>query len=385
MINRALSDEFLRQLAEYPLVTLLGPRQAGKTTLARQLLQDYAYVSLEAPDTLAFAHDDPRGFLRQYPEHVIFDEIQRAPHLLSYLQGVVDQTGDVGQFVLTGSHQLELRAAVTQSLAGRTGVLHLLPLSIKEMHDAEITFETVEEYLFTGSLPRVYDKQQRPYTAYSNYYQTYLERDVRQIIQLKDASLFDKFIRLLAGRTGQLMNYQALSSDVGVDGKTIKEWLSILEASFVIFKLSPYFENFGKRVIKSPKYYFMDTGLLCFLLGIEAPSQVTRDPLVGQIFENLVVLEALKTRYNQGRSPNLYYYRDSHGNEIDMLYANGRELVGVEIKSAETFSTHFKKSLLRFSQKQQKLQKSYVVYNGEERQYSDGLIARNFRDTGTIF
>ncbi len=385
MIFRDLSQELLQQLKEYPVVTLLGPRQAGKTTLARGLLKDYAYVSLETPDILAFARDDPRGFLAQYPAKTIFDEIQRAPHLISYLQGIVDESGKTGQFVLTGSHQLELRAAITQSLAGRTGILHLLPFTIRELEAAKITFDAFEDYIFTGFLPCVYDQNQRPNTAYANYYQTYIERDVRQIIQLKDASLFDKFMRLLAGRTGQVINYQSLASDVGVDGKTIKEWLSILEASFVVFKLSPYFENFGKRVIKSPKYYFMDTGLLSYLLGIEKPEQVTRDPLVGQLFENMIVLEALKARYNQGHVPNLYFYRDSHGNEIDLLFANGRELVGIEVKSSATFTSHFKKTLLQFSEKQQTLQSSYVVYNGEERQFSDGVNALNFRNTSEIF
>ena len=385
MISRDLSQELLQQLKEYPAVTLLGPRQAGKTTLARGLFKNYAYVSLETPDVMAFAKEDPRGFLAQYPDETIFDEIQRAPHLISYLQSIVDESGKTGQFVLTGSHQLELRAAITQSLAGRTGILNLLPFSITELEAANIVFDKFEEYVFTGFLPRVYDQNQRPSNAYANYYQTYIERDVRQIIQLKDASLFDKFMRLLAGRTGQIMNYQSLASDVGVDGKTIKEWLSILEASFVVFKLSPYFENFGKRVIKSPKYYFMDTGLLSYLLGIEKPEQVTRDPLVGQLFENMIVLEALKSRFNQGQTPNLYFYRDSHGNEIDLLYANGRDLVGIEVKSSSTFTPHFKKSLLQFSEKQQPLQSSYVVYNGEERQFSDGVHAINFRNTGEIF
>jgi uncharacterized protein len=385
MIPRDLSQELLQQLKEYPVVTLLGPRQAGKTTLARELLKSFAYVSLETPDILAFAKDDPRGFLAQYPDETIFDEIQRAPHLISYLQSIVDESGKTGQFVLTGSHQLELRAAITQSLAGRTGILNLLPLSISELEAAKITFDNFEEYVFTGFLPRVYDQNQRPNTAYANYYQTYIERDVRQIIQLKDASLFDKFMRLLAGRTGQIMNYQSIASDVGVDGKTIKEWLSILEASFVVFKLSPYFENFGKRVIKSPKYYFMDTGLLSYLLGIEKPEQVTRDPLVGQLYENMIVLEALKSRFNQGQIPNIYFYRDSHGNEIDLLYADGRELVGIEVKSSSTFTPHFKKTLLWFSEKQHPLQSSYVVYNGEERQFSDSVKAISFKNTSDIF
>ncbi len=385
MIFRDLSQELLQLLREYPVVTVLGPRQAGKTTLARELLKDYTYVSLETPDILTFAQGDPRGFLTRYRETVIFDEIQRAPHLLSYLQGIVDDSGRNGQFVLTGSYQLELRASITQSLAGRTGILNLLPFSIAELRAAMITFDTFEEYVFTGFLPRIYDQNQRPNTAWANYYQTYVERDIRQIIQLKDVSLFDKFMRLLAGRTGQIINYQSLASDVGVTAKTVKEWLSILEASFVVFKLSPYFENFGKRVVKSPKYYFTDTGLLTYLLGIEKPEQVTRDPLVGQLFENLVVLEAIKARYNQGKMPNLYFYRDSHGNEIDLLYASGRSLTGIEIKSAATFHSHFRKMLSRFSQKQHPLQSDYVVYNGEERAFSDGARAINFRDAGAIF
>ena len=353
--------------------------------MARALLKDYAYVSLETPDILRFAQEDPRGFLAQHPEKAIFDEIQRAPHLVSYLQGIVDESGTTGQFVLTGSHQLGLSAAITQSLAGRTGILNLLPFSMEELKAATVIFDTFEEYVFTGFLPGIYDRNQRPNTAYANYYRTYIERDVRQIVQLKNASLFDKFMRLLAGRTGQVMNHQSLASDVGVDAKTIREWLSVLEASFVVFKLSPYFENFGKRVIKAPKYYFMDTGLLSYLLGIEKPEQVTRDPLVGQLFENLVVLEALKTRYNRGQVPNLYFYRDSHGNEIDLLYADGRNLIGIEIKSAATFASRFRKMLLRFSAKQQALQSGYVVYNGEARQFSDGIKAINYRDTHAVF
>ncbi|MDH5354918.1 MAG: ATP-binding protein [Gammaproteobacteria bacterium] len=384
MIPRHLSQELLRQLGEYPIVTVLGPRQAGKTTLTRALLKDYQYVSLETPDILDFAFEDPRAFLTRYSNKIIFDEIQRAPHLINYLQGIVDESNRAGQFVLTGSHQLELRAAITQSLAGRTGILNLLPFSISELQDVDITFDSFEEYIFTGFLPRIFDQNQRPNVAYSNYFQTYVERDVRQIIRLKDATLFNKFIRLLAGRTGQIINYQSLSSDVGVDAKTIKEWLSILEASFVVFKLTPYFENFGKRVIKSPKYYFTDTGLLTYLLGIEKPEQVCRDPLVGQLFENLVVLEALKARYNQGRPPNLYFYRDSHGNEIDLLCAFGRELIGIEVKSASTFHHSYKKMLLQFSKKQHALKKSYVVYSGEGMVFSDGIEVVNFKDLSAV-
>lgn len=384
MIQREITKELLTLLKEYPVVTVLGPRQAGKTTLVREILSDYDYVNLENPETRQFAIDDPKAFLRQYKNKVIFDEVQRTPHLLSYLQVIVDESKQNGQFVVTGSHQLELKAAITQSLAGRTGILNLLPLSISELDNAGISFENAEDYIFNGFLPRIYDQQQRPRTAYANYYQTYIERDVRQLINLKDSALFEKFMKLLAGRVGQLINYQSLSNDVGVDNKTIKQWLSILEASFVVFKLSPYFENFGKRVIKSPKYYFTDTGLLSYLLDIEKPSQVSRDPLVGSLFENLVVLEALKTRFNQGQNPNLYFFRDSHGHEIDLLYKSGREFTGVEIKSSSTWDKSFKKELLRFSEKNIKLTKSYVVYSGEAMVFSDGVTALSFMNVADI-
>ena len=274
---------------------MLGPRQAGKTTLARTVLPEYTYVSLENPDLRQLATEDPRAFLKRYPSHVIFDEIQRAPHLLSYLQGVVDENKTNGQFVLTGSHQRQRRESISQSLAGRTGVLHLLPLTIAELASAGIDFDDVYHYLFQGFLPRIYDQHQRPHTAYGGYFQTYVERDVLQLIKLKDVVLFEKFMKLLAGRVGQVINYQSLANDTGVDSMTIKSWLSILEASYVVFRLPPYFENFGKLVIKTPKIYFTDTGLLCYLLGIERVEQVQRDPLVGNLFENLVILEALKT------------------------------------------------------------------------------------------
>ena len=385
MIPRQIQVELRKQLTEFPIVTIIGPRQAGKTTLAQTTLPDYKYLTLEDPETRAIAQEDPKALLAKNRRHVILDEIQRAPHLLSYLQGIVDEDKINGQFVLTGSHQLELREAVAQSLAGRTGILHLLPLSIKELTDAGEALNSYEDYLFTGFLPRIYDQKQRPLSAYASYYQTYVERDVRQLIQLKDATLFEKFIKLLAGRVGQIINYDSLSSDVGADSKTIKRWLSILEASFIIFKLTPYFENFGKRVIKSPKYYFSDTGLLTYLLGIEKPEQISRDPLVGSLFENLVILESLKARYNQGLMPNLYFFRDSRGNEIDLLQQSGRELVGIEIKSSATYNTSFKKGLDRFNDNIAPLARRYIVYSGEAQQFSDGAEAVPFTKTCDLF
>ena len=378
MIKRNITKELHLLLQEYPIVTVLGPRQAGKTTLVQHELPDYAYVSLEDPDERMLAAEDPRAFLRRYPGNTIFDEVQRVPTLLSYLQGIVDKEQKNGRFVLTGSHQLELRAAVAQSLAGRTGLLHLLPLSIEELRQAGLTFDGFEDYVVHGFLPRVHSQNQRPFRAYANYYQTYIERDVRQLIELKDVSLFEKFIKLLAGRVGQLMDYQALSNAVGVSAKTIKQWLSVLEASYVVVKLPPYFENFGKRVVKSPKYFFTDVGLLAYLLGLETPSQVLRDPLLGSIFENLVVIEVLKQRYNSGYDASLYFFRDSNGSEIDLLCKTSNGLVGIEIKAASTWHGKFAKQLVRFAANSHPLNQSLVVYNGVELELSNGVNAISY-------
>jgi predicted AAA+ superfamily ATPase len=385
VIPRLLQAELRTQLTEFPIVTVLGPRQAGKTTLARATAADFEYVSLEDPETLTIATEDPRGFLQRRRERVIFDEIQRAPHLLSYLQGIVDEGGGNGRFVLTGSHQLELREAIGQSLAGRTGMLHLLPLSIPELEGGGIRFDAFEDYLLRGFLPRVHAENQRPRVAYARYYQTYVERDVGRLIRLKDATLFETFMKLLAGRVGQIVNYASLAGDVGVDAKTLRSWLSILEASFVVFRLPPYHRNFGKRLVKSPKVYFTDTGLLCYLLGIEEPQQIRRDPLVGHLFENLVVLEALKARYNQARQPALSFFRDNHGHEIDLLLDSGRALHGVEIKSAATYHASFKKNLRWFDEGVASLARAAIVYNGDEQSFSDGIEALPLRRAHELF
>jgi predicted AAA+ superfamily ATPase len=381
MITREIAAELGTLLREYPVVTILGPRQAGKTTLTKMALSGYLYSNLEVPEIREFAMNDPRAYLAQFDAPVIIDEIQRVPELLSYIQAIVDDEPQNGRFVLTGSHQLRLREAVSQSLAGRTAILTLLPFSIAELASASIEFDRFEEYAFRGFLPRIYDQNQRPTTAYSNYYQTYVERDVHQLIQLKDLSLFEKTLKLLAGRVGQLIDYSSLANDAGVDAKTIRNWLSILEASFLIFKLPPYFENFGKRVIKAPKYYFTDTGLLCFLLGIRSADQVSRDPLVGSIFENLVVIEALKTRYNAGSLPDLYFFRDSKGNEVDLLAQSGRSLTALEIKSASTFSIKMLKGIERFKNLATTPLQTGLVYNGVPYTLSDGTKALPFKQT----
>lgn len=384
MIKRAIEPELHHLLREYPIVTLLGPRQAGKTTLARQALPDYDYVNLEQPEIRQFAEEDPKAFLAQFTGNVILDEIQRQPELLSYLQVSVDADPRNGRFVLTGSHQLALREAIGQSLAGRTALLHLLPLSIAELNQNDPGSRKAEEYIYQGFLPRVHDQRQRPTPAYSNYYQTYVERDVRQLINLKDAAQFEKFIKLLAGRVGQLMDHTSLAGDVGVSSNTIKHWLSILEASFVVYKLPPYFDNFGKRVIKSPKYYFTDTGLLSFLLGIESAAQVARDPLLGHLFENMVVMDFAKNLYNQGKLANLYFYRDSNGLEVDLLFQQSRNLIPMEIKSSTTYKPELLKSLKRICGLSPLINKAYLVYAGDPFTFSDGISAVRFDTLNAI-
>ena len=385
MITRAITLELETLLGEYPVVTILGPRQAGKTTLARFGLEGFAYSNLESPEVREFARADPRAYLAQFREQVIIDEIQHVPELLSYLQVQVDENPRKGRFILTGSHQLEVRQAITKSLAGRTAILNLLPLSIAELAGAGIRFDSFAEYALHGFLPRIHDQGQRPTTAYSNYYQTYVERDVRQIVRLKDASLFEKLMRLLACRVGQLVDYSSLANDVGVDAKTIRHWISILEASFLLFKLPPYFENFGKRAIKSPKLYFTDVGLLCYLLGIREAGQVTRDPLVGGIFENLVVMECVKARYNRGEPADFWFFRDSNGNEVDLVWQDGRALAAAEIKSASTFSMSLLKGLGRFRGIVPQFSRGVLVYNGDPRILSDGTDVRHFTDAQDLF
>ena len=347
-------------------------------------MSQYQYLNLENPEIRDFALNDPKAFIASFDTYVILDEIQRVPHLLSYIQVLVDDNNKPGQFVLTGSHQLELRQAISQSLAGRTGLLTLLPLSIHELSTANIHHDTYANYIFNGFLPRIYDQNQRPTTAYSNYYQTYIERDVRQLINLKEASLFEKFIKLLAGRVGQLIDYSSLGNDTGISANTVKHWLSILEASFVIVKLAPYYENFGRRLVKSPKYYFVDTGLLSFLLGIQNAQQVTRDPLMGTLFENLVVMDCLKAQLNQGKMPSLYFYRDSNGLEVDILWQDGRILKPIEVKASATYNASLLKSLKKFKTVVD-YEAGYLIYNGEQRNMSDKIHLRYFTTLHDLF
>ena len=364
--KRDIREQFMTLLGQYPVLTVTGPRQSGKTTLVKTLCRDYAYVNLEEPDIRAIAMRDPRTLLNKYPERLIIDEIQHVPELLSYIQARVDHEEREGMYVLTGSHQLALHEAVAQSLAGRTALLELLPLSLHELESSGIK-PSLNEHLLTGFYPRIHDKKLDPTQAYRDYIKTYLERDVRQMIHLKDLMTFQRFMKLCAARVGQMLNMNNLANEVGVSHHTIKSWLSILQASFLIVLMAPYFENFGKQMVKSPKLYFTDVGLASYLLEIETLSQIDRDPLRGHLFENLVVMEFIKTRLNQGRDPHLYYYRDSQKNEVDVIYKRGAELIPIEIKSAQTLHGSYFKGLDYFRRLVgTRCGEAYVVYSGEE-------------------
>ncbi|MAZ77687.1 MAG: AAA family ATPase [Legionellaceae bacterium] len=368
MIERKIKAELLALANDYPVVTVTGPRQTGKTTLVRETFSHKAYVNLEHIATRDLALTDPERFLGQYPNGVILDEVQRAPSLLSYVQVIVDEHQKGGEFILTGSQQLNLHAEITQSLAGRTALLKLLPLSFSELHTFK-TFQSVNEYLLHGFYPRIYQKNLEPRRAYRNYFETYIERDLRQLSAIKDLNKFKRFMKLCAGRIGQLLNMDALGNEVGVSIHTISHWISLLESSYIIFLLQPYFENFGKRSIKSPKLYFNDVGLAAYLLDIETTAQMDRDPLRGHLFENMVIVDFIKHRLNQGLDPQIYFYRDSKGREIDMIYKSGDQLIPIEIKSAETFNRHFLKQLQYFKNLVGKrMPTGFIVYAGRTTQ-----------------
>ncbi len=384
MFKRDIEQELKELAADYPVVTVIGPRQSGKTTLVQHTFPRKPYANLEALDTRQLAMSDPRGFLDQYPQGAILDEIQKTPELLSYIQVIVDQKEMKGMFILTGSHQLELHQAITQSLAGRTAILTLLPMSLHELHRADLDL-SLDETLIKGGYPRIYKDQLDPTKAYRNYFQTYVERDLRQLINVKNLTQFERFIRILAGRIGQILNMEEIGGEIGVSANTIKEWISILEASFVVFRLQPYFENFGKRMIKSPKLYFIDTGLAAYLLGIENEVQMSRDPLRGYLFENLVLLELMKTRLNQGLDPQLYYYRDVQKKEVDIIYKYGNELIPIEIKSSKTFNSEFLETIYHFqSLTKERSPKGYLIYGGEQEQLIHSVQLLNYKHTGRI-
>lgn len=378
-LRRDIQQELLDMAKTYPIVTVIGPRQSGKTTLVRHLFSHKPYTSLENPDDRQFAEQDPRGFLEMYPNGAILDEIQRLPILLSYLQGIVDDQPTKGLFILTGSHQHELHESVSQSLAGRTAILTLLPLCLSELPVA-LQNQDLDYYLYHGMYPRVYSDPMDPTKFYRNYLQTYIERDVRKMVNIKDLSLFQRFIKLCASRVGQLFNASNISNELGVSSNTVQHWLSILEASFVVYRLQPYFENFGKRIIKSPKLYFTDVGLATYCLDIHTKEQLARDPLRGNLVENFVLSEFIKHRTNRGLAPNSYFYRDSNDHEVDLLIKSGHQLIPIEIKSSKTFHPEFLKGLRYFKEiAGERSTRGYLIYAGDREQHIQDFFVAQFK------
>jgi len=369
------AENTLRQLATgYPVLAITGPRQAGKTTLARAMFDQHPYVSMENPAEREFFDSDPRGFLDRYRDGAVVDEAQLTPNLFAWLQGVVDESRQPGQFVLTGSQQFGLLSGITQSLAGRVAMLNLLPFTARELADVGLLAASLDDALITGSYPPIFDRHLDPGIWYSNYVQTYVERDVRQLINVRDLTQFHRFLRLCAGRTGQLLNLSGLGADAGVSHNTVREWVSVLEASFIIHRLPPYHRNFNKRLVKTPKLYFVDTGLACWLLGIADTSQLSHHPLRGALFETWVVGEFLKRRLNAGLQSNLSFWRDRAGNEIDLLIEEAGTPLPIEIKSGVTVSRDAQRALDKWRDTTgETSHRPRIVYGGAERQRRTSL------------
>lgn len=364
MIARQLENEILQLKNEFPIIAILGPRQSGKTTISKNLFPDYKYITLEDIDTREYASNDPRGFLETYATNIIFDEIQRVPELMSYLQSHVDKMNENGKIIITGSHNFLLMEQISQSLAGRVGITKLLPFSYKEISHLDMN---IEELIFKGSYPRIYDQNIRPSVFYKNYIATYIEKDIRQIKQITKIDDFYKFIKILAGRTGQELNTNSLGDECGVSHNTIKEWVSVLEASFLIYKLKPYHKNYNKRIVKNPKIYFTDTGLVCNLLGIRKQEEIDYHFLKGSLFETFVINEFIKSNFNYGENFNIYYWRDNHKKEIDLILESGINQYAFEIKSSKTIHEKFFDTLKYWENLSQNDKKHmYLIYGGKE-------------------
>lgn len=348
-IKRKIESPILEAAKYFPVITVTGPRQSGKTTMLKHIFPHLHYYSLEDLDTRSFAMEDPVRFLHLHEEGMILDEVHNYPELLSYIQGIVDEQPQK-KFVLSGSSNFALLKKVSQSLAGRSGVFELMPLSIDEVKGQIEYVDDADQLLYQGLYPAVCSCKNRPKFLYPSYVKTYLERDVRDLLNVKDIRLFNMFLKLCAGRIGSVFNASEIAGEIGVSSKTIQAWVSILQASYVVYLLPPYFENSRKRLTKSPKMYFCDTGLACTLLGIESAEQLAFDKMRGHLFENLIVVELLKRRLNEGKESNLYFYRDSNQNEVDILVNNGSSLDAIEVKSAMTYNPSFEKALLKVNE-----------------------------------
>lgn len=379
MIPRQLGAIIQAAAQTMPVVSITGPRQSGKTTLAKYAFPNYAYANLENLPTRQFARENPIGFLKQYAQGLIVDEAQYVPDLFSYIQVEVDQHRQNGRYILTGSQNFLLMEKITQSLAGRVAVFNLLPFSVRELENTAFQLTSPFEYIVKGFYPRIYDQKTPLDIFYPSYLLTYLERDVRLLKNIGDLLAFERFVKLCAGHIGQVFNQTSLSNDTNFSQPTIKSWLSVLETSFVAFLLPPYFRNFNKRLLKTPKLYFYDTGLACSLLGIRSAADLENHPMRGPLFENFIVVEFMKQFLNQGQRPACYYWRDNTGHEIDLLIEHAGRIFPMEIKSSQTLKTEFFKTLEFF----QKIsgtptEQSFVVYAGTENQTRQAGNARSW-------
>ncbi len=385
MIKRDIITRVKHLLLGFPVVTITGPRQSGKTTLARSIFKDKPYLSLEDPDIRQQAIDDPRGFLAGIPDGAVLDEVQRTPELFSYLQTHLDNDGRMGLFLLTGSQQFGLLSQITQSLAGRTAFVELLPFSINELQTTGHWKDELDATLLFGGYPPLYDRGLSPSDWMPAYVRAYVERDVRQLLNVHDLETFQRFIRLCAGRSGQILNLSSLATDAGITHNTIKSWLSVLEASYILFLMRPHQENFRKRMVKSPKLYFYDTGLLCWLLGIREAQQIATHPLRGNIFETFIITELMKSRLNSGKEVSFHFWRDSNGNEIDLIVDNGAAHIPIEIKSGQTLNRDFFTGLRRWHDMAGNLSiNPALIFGGRDQQVRNGIRVYGWRDVSQV-
>lgn len=380
MLNRSAFSTALRLAQGFPVLAITGPRQSGKTTLARILFADKPCVSLEDPEERSFADTDPRGFLARFSQGAILNEVQRCPALFSYLQGVVDARQRMGEFIITGSQQFGLMSNIAQSLAGRVGLLQLLPFSLVELKEGELLPATLDAALLQGGYPPLYDRPVSPGDWFPNYVSTYLERDVRRLLAVRDLSLFQRFLKMCAARSGQLLNLSALAADCGISHVTAREWMTVLEASYIVYLLRPHHRNFGKRLVKMPKLYFLDTGLMAYLLGIRDADTLSTHASRGALFETLVVSEWIKRQFNDGQIAELYFWRDSAGHEVDLLIPHGNQSMLVEIKSGSTFSNDWTASLRKLSSMfGDAALAPGIVYGGEGQYERDGCFVAGWQ------
>ena len=382
MIRREISEKLISLSKQVPVVTIIGPRQSGKTTLVRECFPEYTYVNLEDPINRMLAKDDYKSFFETYKQPLIIDEVQRVPELLSAIQVIVDSDRENnGRFILTGNHQPSLQEGIAQSLAGRTSIMTLLPLSMRELNqDGQLESLSIDALLIKGFMPELYKKESRePLTYYRDYLNTYVEKDLREMLEIKNLDKFLRFLTLLAARVGQVVNLSALSGEVGVSSTTLSEWLSVLEASYIVYRLKPFFSNITKQQIKSPKIYFTEVGLAVYLLGIETENQANRDPLRGNLFENLIVSEVLKSRLNANKNPNIFYMRTAKGVEVDLIVKKENNLFPYEIKTSMTPNKTFSRHLLYFVEAEDYAKEPKIIYAGDSYPKFNGVEYVNYK------